>query len=102
MPAEDGHRLAREAIERALTLDPNLAEAYSQMARLKTYVDFDWAGADESIQRAITIDPGNPWYLVQAAHSAIRFGRSDEALALVRRAVVRSAQCRQLGSARRN
>jgi predicted Zn-dependent protease len=87
IPTEDGHRLAREAIDRALALDPNLAEADSQMARLKTYVDFDWAGADESIQRAIAIDPGTPWYLVQAAHSAVRFGRSDEALALVRRAV---------------
>jgi TolB-like protein/DNA-binding winged helix-turn-helix (wHTH) protein len=87
IPAEDGHRLAREAIERALALDPNLAEADSQMARLKTYVDFDWAGADASIQRAIAIEPGNPWYLDQAADSAARFGRFDEALPLARRAV---------------
>jgi tetratricopeptide (TPR) repeat protein len=84
---EDGHRLAREAIERALALDPNLAEAYSQMARLKTFVDFDWAGADESNRRAIAREPGNPGYLKQAADSAARFRRFDEALALARRSV---------------
>jgi TolB-like protein/predicted Zn-dependent protease len=84
---EDGHQLAREAIERALTLDPNLEAAHSQMARIKAYVDFDWAGANESIQRAIALEPGNAEYLDQAAHSTVRFGRSDEALALARRAV---------------
>ena len=87
IPTEKGHRLAREAIERALALDPNLAEAYSQMGRLKKYVDFDLAGADESIRRAIALDPGNPEYLDQAASSALIFCHSDEALALARRAV---------------
>ena len=87
IPAEKGHRLAREAVERALALDPNLAEAYTQMARIKKFVDFDWAGADESIQRAIALEPGNPECLDQAAYSAARFGRSDEALALASRAV---------------
>jgi TolB-like protein/DNA-binding winged helix-turn-helix (wHTH) protein len=87
IPREKGHSLSREAIERALALDPNLPEAYSQMGRLKKYVDFDWAGADESIRRAIALDPGNPEFLDQAASSALTFGRSDEALALARRAV---------------
>jgi len=87
IPMEKGHRLARDAIERAWALDPNLAEAYSQMGRLKKYVDFDWAGADESIRRATALDPENPEYLDQAASSALIFGRSDEALALARRAV---------------
>jgi TolB-like protein/DNA-binding winged helix-turn-helix (wHTH) protein/lipoprotein NlpI len=87
IPTEKGHRLAREAIDRALALDPNLPEAYSQIGRLKKYVDFDWTGADESIRRAIALDPGNPEYLDQAASSALTFGRSDEALALARRAV---------------
>ena len=87
IPTEEGHRLAREAIERALELNPNLAEANSQMSRLKKFVDFDWAGADEFSRRAISLEPGNPEYLDQAALSAATFGRSDEALALSRRAV---------------
>jgi tetratricopeptide (TPR) repeat protein len=86
-PLKDGHRLAHEAVERALALNPNLAEAHSQMSRLKRFVDFDWAGADESIRRAIALEPGNPEYLDQAAFAAAQFDRSDEALALARRAV---------------
>jgi tetratricopeptide (TPR) repeat protein len=57
------------------------------MARIKQYVDFDWAGADDSIRRAIALEPGNPEYVEQAAFSAATFGRTDEALALARRAV---------------
>jgi tetratricopeptide (TPR) repeat protein len=86
IPRAEGHSLSREAIERALALDPNLAAAYSQMGRLK-FVDFDWVGADDSIRRAIALEPGNPEYLDQAAFSAAKFGRSDEALVLARRAV---------------
>jgi tetratricopeptide (TPR) repeat protein len=87
-PAEEGHRLAREAIERALALNPDLAAAHAQMARIKRFADFDWGGSDASIQRAITLEPGNPEYLSDAALSAAEFGhRPEEALALARRAV---------------
>ena len=39
------------------------------------------------MRRAIALEPGNPEYLDQAAYSAATFRRSDEALALARRAV---------------
>jgi TolB-like protein len=86
-PVQEGHRLAREAIERALALNPNLAAAHAQMARIKRLADFDWGGSDASIQQAITLEPGNPEYLSDAALSAATFGHPDEALALARRAV---------------
>ena len=86
-PVQEGHRLAREAIERALALNPNLAAAHAQMARIKRLADFDWGGSDASIQRAIALEPGNPEYLSEAALSAAEFGNPEEALALARRAV---------------
>jgi TolB-like protein/DNA-binding winged helix-turn-helix (wHTH) protein len=86
-PAQEGHRLAREAIERALALNPNLAAAHAQMARIKRLADFDWGGSDASIQRAIALEPGNPEYLSEGAFSAAIIGHADEALALARRAV---------------
>src|SRR5580704_5930226 len=82
IPAEEGHRRAREAVERALALNPNLAEAYAQMGRIKQQVDFDWAGADASFQRAVALDPGNPEVVRTAASSAAIFGRFDEPLQL--------------------
>src|SRR6266481_429313 len=87
IPAEEGHRLAREAVERALALNPNLAEAHAQMGRIKQQVDFDWAGADASFQRAVALEPGNPEIVRSAAGSAEIVGRFDEALPLNHRAV---------------
>jgi tetratricopeptide (TPR) repeat protein len=87
IPAEDGHRLARQAVERALTLNPNLAAAHDQMGRIKQQVDFDWAGADASFRRAIALESGNPEVVRTGANSAAVLGRFDEALQLGRRAV---------------
>jgi TolB-like protein/DNA-binding winged helix-turn-helix (wHTH) protein/Tfp pilus assembly protein PilF len=87
IPAEEGHRLAREAVEQALALNPNLAEAHAQMGRIKQQVDFDRAGADASFRRAIALEPGNPENARAVAFSAATLGRFDEALQLNRRAV---------------
>ena len=87
LPQEVGHRLAREAVERALALDPNLAVAHDQMGDMKQLIDFDWAGADASYQRAIALEPGNALLLGSAAQSAALLGRMDEVLGLARRAV---------------
>ena len=87
IPAAEGHRLAREAVERALALNPKLAAAHAQMARIQHQVDFDWAGADTSAQRALALEPGNPENLTSAASAAAILGRLDEAVQLSRRAV---------------
>ena len=82
VPPQEGQRLAREAVERALSIDPKLAEAHSQMARIQRQVDYDWTGASASIHQAIALAPGIPENLVQAAFMAEIFGRFDEALKL--------------------
>jgi len=87
IPVGEGQRLAREAVERALALNPNLAAAHSQMGRIKRQVDFDFAGADASIQRALALEPGSLEMVIQASVSAAILGRFDEALPLARRAV---------------
>jgi TolB-like protein/DNA-binding winged helix-turn-helix (wHTH) protein/Tfp pilus assembly protein PilF len=87
IPMEEGRRLARGEVERALALDPNLAMAHAQMGRIKQQVDYDWGGASTSFQRAFTLEPGNPEYAGLAAVAAECFGRFDEALQLNRRAI---------------
>jgi TolB-like protein/DNA-binding winged helix-turn-helix (wHTH) protein/Flp pilus assembly protein TadD len=85
VPTADGQRSAHEAVKRALALDPNLAEAHSQMGRIQLYDDFDWAGADASFQRAMSLGPGNPAYIRQEAELSLQLGRLAEALQLARK-----------------
>jgi serine/threonine protein kinase len=87
IPMEEGRRLAREAVERALALNPNLAEAHAQMGRIKQQVDYDWAGANDSFQRAVALEPASSEHVGFAAWSAAVLGRFDDALQLARRAV---------------
>jgi tetratricopeptide (TPR) repeat protein len=68
-------------------LNPNLATAHVQMGRIKRQDDFDWAGADASTQRALTLEPENPEIVRLAAFSALILGRFDESLLLNHRAV---------------
>ena len=87
IPMEEGRRLSREAVERALSLNPNLAAAHTQMGRIKQQVDYDWAGANASFQRAVALEPANPENLGFAAWSAATLGRLDEAVQLDRQAI---------------
>jgi tetratricopeptide (TPR) repeat protein len=87
IPSEEGQRLARAAVERALALNPNLAAAYAEVFRLKLFVDFDLAGADAAAKRAMALEPGVPANVITAAATAKYRGRLDDALHLSRRAV---------------
>jgi TolB-like protein len=87
IPVDQGYHDAREAIDRALALDPNSAEAYSALSWIKTNYDWDWAGADGDAQRALALAPGNSSVLRRAANLAKTMGRLDEALRLDRQAL---------------
>jgi TolB-like protein/DNA-binding winged helix-turn-helix (wHTH) protein len=87
IPSAEGQRLAREALERALSLNPNLAAAHAEVVRLKLFVDFDVAGADAAAKRLMALEPGAPASLRMAASATKLLGRFDEALQLSRRAV---------------
>lgn len=77
----------REAAERALALDPNLAAAYTAMGSIKQYYDWDWAGADACYQRALVLEPGNADIIGSTASLAATLNRFEEAMRLSRRAV---------------
>jgi TolB-like protein len=78
---------ARAATERALALDPDLAEAHTASAYLKAYFEWDHEGAERDYLRAIELDPdyatAHQWY----AELLTLTLRWDEALTEARRAV---------------
>ena len=87
LPSREAFSDAREAANRALALDRNLAEAHVADATIKQRYDWDWSGADAAFQRAMELEPGNADVLNRAGGLACSLGRFDEALQLRRRAV---------------
>ena len=57
MPADEAAPKARQAAQRALEIDPTLAEAETSLATVKFNYDWDWAGAEQGYQRAIQLNP---------------------------------------------
>jgi adenylate cyclase len=55
-----GFEKARTAAERAIELDPDLADAYLALAKIQIGHDWDWDGAEASLNRAISLRPGDP------------------------------------------
>ncbi|MGB5675350.1 MAG: tetratricopeptide repeat protein [Gemmatimonadota bacterium] len=82
-------RLGREAANRALAIDPDLADAHAILAFIAIGIDFDPAAAARRYQRALALDPTHPEILADAALLARDIGRSTEAIALLEYAVAR-------------
>jgi TolB-like protein/DNA-binding winged helix-turn-helix (wHTH) protein/cytochrome c-type biogenesis protein CcmH/NrfG len=87
IPHAEGQLQAREAAKQALALDPSLPEAHARIGQMKRLVDWDWMGANASLQRALALDPGNPAALYGASTLAGSLGHFEEARELVRRSI---------------
>lgn len=52
-PPAEGLRIAKQALEKAIDLDPHNAEAHGEMADLIYVYDWDWTRAEQQFQEAI-------------------------------------------------
>jgi serine/threonine protein kinase/Tfp pilus assembly protein PilF len=87
IPLDEGYRVARQAVARALGLDPNLAMAQAVMGWIQLSYDWDWPAADASLRRALALDPGNDVVIENNASLDKTLGRFEEAVELLRRAI---------------
>jgi uncharacterized protein (TIGR02996 family) len=71
---------ARAAVEKALEIDDQLAEAHAVSAEIKYMFDWDWAGADRDLRRAIQLNPGSDTARLIYADFLVSMGRFDEAI----------------------
>jgi tetratricopeptide (TPR) repeat protein len=86
---DDGIVRAREAIDKALEVDPDCADAHVALGRIALRRDHDLSAASRHFARALTLDPGNPETLQDAAFLARNLGRYDDAIAIGEYAVAR-------------
>ncbi len=80
IPFAEGAKPAREAAEKAVALDPNLAEGHAVLGFVEITYNWDWQAAEKHLRRAIELNPNSV-----TAHSWLNTvlsqrGRFDEAL----------------------
>ncbi len=71
---------ARDAAQRALKLDPNLAEGYAVLGDVGIYYERDWKGAEANFKRAMELNPSLAMNHYHYAWYLDLFGRLDEAI----------------------
>lgn len=76
---------ARDAAARAVSADPNLAEAQTAAATVKFMIDWDWPGAERAARRAVVLDPHYDVGFRELGHVLSQRGQSADAEAAMRR-----------------
>jgi len=74
-------RMAREDAERAIELDSNGVEGYLALAWVQINRDWDWEGAELSLNKAAQVEPGSASLLRFRSFLAHSLGRLNEAIA---------------------
>ncbi len=78
--AADGYGLARNAVKKALELDPNNGEAYNALGELSWHADLDWKAAERFFNKAIALAPSFSCAREDRAMFMALMGRQDQAL----------------------
>jgi adenylate cyclase len=77
---------AQEAARRAVELDPDLAGGHTALGAVHFLHDWDWAGAEKEMKRAVELNPGSSdahmWY----AEFLAQMSRSGQAISEIQRA----------------
>lgn len=86
VPKQEAYLKAKAAALKALEIDESLAEAHASMGAIKTDYEWDFAGAENELKRALALNSNyataHHWY----AQHLSSMGRHQEAIAEIRRA----------------
>jgi serine/threonine-protein kinase len=85
-PGEAGPK-AKAAAERAIALDDSAAGAHQALAVVRSWTEWDWAGAEPEWRRALELDPNSASTHAYYAHFLANLGRADEAAPHAERAL---------------
>lgn len=76
-----------EYAQKALALDPNLAEGYAALGLLDVTYTWDWASADRNLHKALGLNPNSTATIVAYAMYLDNMNRPEEAVEQMRHAV---------------
>ncbi|TDG13355.1 tetratricopeptide repeat protein [Seongchinamella unica] len=84
---EEGVAASRKALERALELDSEHAGGWISQSQLRSYYEWDWAGAHSDLERARALAPDNSDVYVAEARLARSEGRLEDSVAFCDQAI---------------
>jgi adenylate cyclase len=82
-PHEEAFALAREAVEKALAIDPHNGPAHARLGWISMFHDRDLVAAAQHFERALKAEPANPDIIAAAAMLLLQLGRLDQAIELL-------------------
>jgi serine/threonine-protein kinase len=86
MDPDEAYPKAKAAAERAIALDPDLADAHAMVGYVKMTYEFDWAGAEAEYRRALELNSNNADAYDLYGRFLQSVERYDEAIAMQARA----------------
>jgi len=86
-PPREGVPKGKAAAQRAIELDPLLADAYVAMGIARENFDWDWAGAEKDFKRALELSPHSTLALDGYVNIFALRGQFDEAITLLNKAL---------------
>ena len=87
LPPKEAFPKARAFAERALELDPTLAEAHGSLGLVKFLHDWDWAAAERELQPALGLNPKSVETFSCYLHYKDAIGQPDQAVIEVKQAL---------------
>lgn len=87
LPPKEAATEAKHAAERALALDPLLAEAHLCMAGIQLFFEWNWASAERALKSAMDLSPSYSLTHSLFTHYAAARGWGEQAIASARRAL---------------
>ena len=83
----DSLKFISETVDKALAINSNLAEAHVMHGSIDLWYGWDWAEAERSFQRALSLSPGSALAYSRAGRLYVTLGPLEKAIAMLRHAV---------------
>jgi serine/threonine-protein kinase len=85
---EEAYTRAKTAATKALSLEPTLAEALTSMGKVLCWYEWDFAGAERELRKAVTVNPNSADAHFVLGSTLPAIGQLDDAIEEMRKALV--------------
>jgi len=86
-PQQTAYPKAKEVLSKALEINDQMGEAHASLGWIKLLADWDWSGAEQAFQRAVSLNPGYATAYHWFGYLYMIMGKFDKSIPIVTRAL---------------